>query len=382
MEWALHNQGSTMKKHKGFHFIAARSFCDVFTGASNAKRDVWEPAKWTLATIIVVMIMIMIAGNTAAYSLGGGALAGNRYRVIISTDIGGSDEDDIQSMVHFLLYSDLFDTEGIISSPPHKGRKKDILKVIEKYEKDYPNLKTHSDKYPKPDYLRSIAKQGAINPAPEKGYSSPTEGSRWIIRCAKKEDYRPLYVLVWGAITDVAQALHDDPGIKEKIRVYFIASWNQKQDQSAFRYIDKSHSDLWLIHNNTTFRGWYMGGKQKGDLGNRPFVDKHVKGHGALGKYFVPLKGGSIKMGDTPSYAFLLRGTPDDPTKDSWGGRFVTRNGRPNWWVDDPDPALKEGKYLGAKTVNKWRQQYLRDWQKRMDRCIGKVSTNRTQKNQ
>jgi hypothetical protein len=311
----------------------------------------------------------MLITSGSASELGGGALAGNRYRVIISTDIGGSDEDDIQSMVHYLLYSDLLHTEGIISSPTGKGRKKDILEVIDKYQKDYPNLKNHSKKYPAPNHLRSIAKQGATNPAPEKGYSSPTEGSKWIIHCAKNKDTRHLYVLVWGTITDVAQVLHDEPGIKEKIRVYFIASWNQKQDQNAFRYIDKNHSDLWLIHNNSTFRGWYMGGKQSGDLGNRSFVDKHVKNHGALGKYFTPLKGGSIKMGDTPSYAFLLRGNPDDPTQESWGGRFVKRKDRPNWWVDDPDPALAEGGRPGAKTVNIWRRQYLRDWQKRIDRC-------------
>lgn len=342
-----------MKKHDGFHFIP---------------------------TIVVTLAMIMILGNTIVPRFDGGALAGNRYRVIISTDIGGSDEDDIQSMVHYLLYSDLLDTEGIISSPTGKGRKKDILEVIDKYQKDYPNLKTHSGKYAKPNYLRSITKQGAINPAPEKGYNSPTKGSKWIIHCAKNKDPRPLYVLVWGAITDVAQALHDDPDIKKKIRIHFIASSNQKQDQNAFRYIDKNHSDSWFIHNNSTFRGWYIEGNQKEDLGNKTFVKKHVKDHGALGRYFVPLKGGSIKMGDTPTYAYLLRGTPDDPTKDSWGGRFVRKKGRPNWWVDDHNPALKEGKYLGAKTVNKWRQDYLRDWQKRMDRCKDKVPLSRAKK--
>ncbi|MHC4545528.1 MAG: nucleoside hydrolase-like domain-containing protein [Planctomycetota bacterium] len=148
------------------------------------KKGIRETTKRTLATIIIVMIIT--SGNTAAYSLGGGALAGNRYRMIISTDIGGGDEDDIQSMVHYLLYSDVFDTEGIISSPPQKGRKKDILDVIDKYEKDYPNLKTHSDKYPAPDYLRSTAKQGAINPAPEPcmclyGGPSPTSHRRYMI---------------------------------------------------------------------------------------------------------------------------------------------------------------------------------------------------------
>ena len=47
----------------------------------------------------------------------GGALAGNRYRVVVSTDIGGTDPDDFQSMVHFLVYADCFDIEGLISSP-------------------------------------------------------------------------------------------------------------------------------------------------------------------------------------------------------------------------------------------------------------------------
>jgi len=270
--------------------------------------------------------------------------------------------------VHFLLYSDLFDTEGIISSPPHKGRKSDILDVIDEYEKDYPNLKTYSDKYPAPDYLRSITKQGTIDLAQAEGYSNATEGSDWIIKCAKKEDQRPLYVLVWGSITDIAQAFHDDPGIKEKIRVHFIASWNEKSDPNSFKYIDNNHSDTWLIYNDTTFRGWYMGGNQSGDLNNQSFVDTHIKGHGALGDHFAPLKKGMIKMGDTPTVSYLLRGTPEDPTKDSWGGRFVRVENRPNWWVDDPDPALREGDKPGAKTINQWREDYLRDFQKRMDR--------------
>ena len=326
---------------------------------------------------LLTMVMATLF-SAAAFALGGGAVAGERYRVIISSDIGGGDEDDIQSMIHYLLYSDLFDTEGIISSPPGKGRKADILKVIDAYEKDYPNLSTWSARYPTPDYLRSISKQGAIDPAPAAGFSNPTEGSQWIIHCAKEKDQRPLYVLVWGAIADVAQAIHDEPSIKEKIRVHFIASWNQRQDPNSFNYIDKNHPDLWLVHSNNTFRGWYVGGEQAGELGNKSFVDTHVKSGGALGAYFAALKGGSIKMGDTPSYAFLLRGSPDDPTKDSWGGRFVRRESRPNWWIDDPDPALKEGDYPGAKTVNKWRQEYLSDWQKRMDRCIHKARDSRS----
>jgi hypothetical protein len=300
----------------------------------------------------------------------GGALEGNRYRVIVSTDIGGSDEDDDQSMVHFLVYSDLFDIEGLVSSPPGAGRAVDIRQVIDEYEKDYPNLVTHSSDYPTPATLCALVHQGATDP--QSGSTPPgtiSAGAQHIIDRAKASDPRPLYVLVWGSITDVAQAVHKDPTIKDKIRVYFIASWNRNQDPNSFAYLDANHSDMWFIRSEETFRGWYMGGDQSGDLGNTTFVQQHVDGHGALGNYFAPLKGGSIKMGDTPTVAYLLRGDPADPTIDHWGGRYVLQAGRSRWWVDDPDPAWSYSGRDGANTVNQFRENYLRDWQARMDWC-------------
>ena len=318
---------------------------------------------------ISLVLLVMSIQAVWAQMPGPGALGGQRYRVIVSTDIGGGDEDDIQSLIHYLLYSDLLDTEGLISSPPQKGRKADILKVIDAYAKDYPKLRTWSHTYPTPENLRSMTKQGATDPAPKQGFAEPTEGSKWIVECARRYDPRPLYVLVWGSITDVAQALHDDPGIKGKIRVYFIASWNLRQDPHAFAYIEECHKDLWMIFCDTTFRGWYMGGQQRGDLGNRAFVERHIRGHGALGEMFMPLKGGQIKMGDTPSVAYLLRGTPEDPMKPSWGGQFVRRPGHPQGWMDNPDPDLAEADRAGTATVSRWRTDYLRDWQGRLDRC-------------
>ena len=32
----------------------------------------------------------------------------------------------------------------------------------------------------------------------------------------------------------------------------------------------------------------------------------------------------------------------------------------PNWWSDDPDPAAAEGIHRGAKSVNRWREEFLR----------------------
>jgi hypothetical protein len=295
----------------------------------------------------------------------GGALTGERFRVIVSTDIGGSDPDDFQSLVHYLMYADCFDTEGLIASPPQAGRKQHILEVLDAYAADYSTLRAQSARFPSPDALRAIAKQGAVDPAPQAGYSTPTEGSRWIIERARTADPRPLWILVWGSITDVAQALHDDPGIKPRLRVYFISSWNRRSDQAARDYIIQRHPDLWLIEAETTFRGMYVGGKQAGDSGNREFITRHVKGHGALGDLLAAKKA-DLKMGDTPSVLYLMRGRVDDPTADHWGGAFARPRPGIDYWTDNSDPALKEGAFPGARTVNRWREAYLRDWQVRM----------------
>jgi hypothetical protein len=406
-------------------------------------------------------------GFAAAGIAGGQGREPARRRVVVSTDIGGSDPDDFQSMVHLLVYADLFDLEGLVSSPWGPGRARHILEVIDRYEADYGNLRTWSARYPDPARLRAITKQGETEMAAGAGFGRRTEGSDWIVRCAKRDDPRPLYVLVWGTLEDVAQALHDDPSIAEKLRVYFIGGPNKKWSAAAYHYIEQRHPGLWMIENNSTYRGWFVGGTQTGDLGNRRFVEAHIRGRGALGEYFAGHLGGTIKMGDTPSVAYLM-GTPEDPAREGWGGRFVrawerprrafarltteadeletfgmlelrlpgpagaaasllvdgqefpaffeapgtycfrfipketkrwryrTRSSaaaldgleggfrsvdpapeaarrpsarHPRWWTDDPDRRFAEGPHLGAATVSRWREAYLRDFAARMERC-------------
>jgi Protein of unknown function (DUF1593) len=219
-------------------------------------------------------------------------------------------------------------TARAISSPYGPGRKKYLLEVIDCYEKDFANLKTYSDKYPTPKELRAITKQGETEAAPYAGVRQATEGSKWIVECARRDDPRPLHVLGWGGIEDLAQALHDAPDILPKLRVYYIGGPNKKWGPDAYQYIATNHPKLWIIEANATYRGWFTGGNQKGQWGNREFVKRHVAGRGALGDYFVSKKD-DIKMGDTPSVAWLLKGTPGDPARpgcrarDSGAYRFV-----------------------------------------------------------
>ena len=426
-----------------------------------------------------LMLSVLLAANASGEDVNGpadpatiqgGALRGQRHRVIVSTDIGGTDPDDFQSMVHLLVYSDLLDIEGLIASPFGNGRSRDILAVIDCYEHDYVNLRSHSGTYPRPDTLRSITKQGEIERAPFAGVRQATQGSNWIIECAQRDDPRLLHVLVWGGIEDLAQALHDSPGILPKLRVYWIGGPNKKWAPDAYQYIVDHHPNLWIIESNATYRGWFTGGNQSGEWGNEQFVSRHVKGKGALGDLFANKKA-DVKMGDTPSLGWLLNGSSDNPTKPSWGGSYVRAWERPHlrldhmpttedsmevfgileialpvadagrqprafirvenqnlighfardgtvrfrfcpkaakqydfeidsdltslnkmtgaisaripsaelakrpsnelshWWTDDLTADVAEGRHSGARTVSRWREDYLSDFANRMLRC-------------
>ena len=278
-------------------------------------------ARAPLAALVLLLILPVAAAIARAPQ--GPSSAEARPRLIVSTDIGGTDPDDFQSMVHFLLYADMFDVEGLVSSPYGPGRREHILAVIDRYAADYQNLRTHSARYPAPDVLRGLAKQGAIESAPPGGVGRTTEGSDWIVRSARRNDPRPLWLLVWGGIDDLAQALHDAPDILPKLRVYFIGGPNKMWSVEAYDYIERQHPGLWMIEANSTYRGWFTGGNQAGEWGNAEFVARHVAGHGALGAFFATQLGGSLKMGDSPSVGYLLHGTPADPSRPGWGGQFV-----------------------------------------------------------
>ncbi len=247
----------------------------------------------------------------------------HKPRVIISTDIGGTDPDDFQSMIHYLMYADRFDTEGLISSPYGDGRAKDILDMIDLYEKDLPRLSLHGD-FPDPENLRSVTKQGATDFAPPQGWSDqPTEGSEWIVQRANEGSDRPLWVLVWGGLEDLAQALHDDPGIEDKIRVYWIGGPNKKWSVHAYLYIARHFPDLFFIEANSTYRGWFIDEGFSTKLSNVGFYEHHIRGKGTMGTAFGNYYGGEIKMGDTPSMVYVLEGDPEKPDGDSWGGSFI-----------------------------------------------------------
>ncbi|WP_026510285.1 DUF1593 domain-containing protein [Butyrivibrio sp. LC3010] len=164
-----------------------------------------------------------------------------KIRTIITQD---AEVDDQNSLRHFLFYANEVDVQGIIqtSSKFHwkgvpgavKAEKKVkddfdageyvensgpfdqpyrwpgtdwMMRVIDDYEKDYPNLCKHAEGYPTPDYLRRITKVGNIGYEGE--MEKPSEGSDLIKERILDDDERTLFIQVWGGTNTIARALMD-----------------------------------------------------------------------------------------------------------------------------------------------------------------------------
>lgn len=294
-----------------------------------------------------IILFLLLSFNQLAYS----QQKNLKPRILISTDIGGTDDDDFQSMIHLLMYANQFQIEGLVSSPFGNGRKKNILDMIELYEKDLPELKKNEKDFPSPNSLRKITKQGGIDSAPYSGYTKSNEGSNWIVKCAKKKSDQPLWVLVWGGIEDLAQALHDAPEIQKNIRVYYIGGPNKKWSINAYTYVAKNFPNLWMIEANATYRGWFMDENSPKSITGKAYYGNYIDGRGAMGKDFINYYAGQIKMGDTPSLAYVMNGDVNNPTTESWGGQFVPIN-RSSRFVFDYNTTIKDT--VAAYAVLEW----------------------------
>ena len=261
-----------------------------------------------------------------------GAQAAARPRVIVSTDIGGTDPDDLQSMVHFLLYADMFDVEGLVSSPygagpdgAHPSSHRPLRARLREPE----------------DVLGAVSDAGRVAARHEarrarfrdRQRCGPAHGRVRLDRPRPRGGTIRARSGCWcgaGSTTSPRRCTTLPTSCRSSASTS-SAGPNKMWSVDAYNYIEEHHPTLWIVEANATYRGWFTGGNQSGDWGNTAFVAAHVAGRGALGEFFATLLEGTIKMGDSPSVGYLLHGTPEDPSQPGWGGRFVARLG----WTED-----------------------------------------------
>jgi hypothetical protein len=326
-----------------------------------------------------------------------------KHRVVITTDIGG-DPDDQQSMVRLLLYANDLEIEGLLATANRKGTNApEIHKRIDAYEAVYENLLAHDPDYPAPDELRRIVKEGSPTRfMPSVGEGKSTPASRHIIDVVDRSDPRPVWISVWGAATDLAQALWE---IREnrseeeverfvrKLRVYDIAG----QDDTG-AWICHTFQEIFYLRSVMQFQAISK-------RVHRPFppevtgpnlavfddewIATNVQSHGPLGELYVPRK--YKYEGDTPAFLYLLPNGLSDPERmhqGNWGGRFNAwrtvnagafsqRYAEPQlqhrpyrMHTEAPDTWHYEGTTYRNSTmapIFRWREMFQNDFAARMD---------------
>ena len=314
-------------------------------------------------------------------------------RVLVSTDLGG-DPDDIQSLYRLIHYSDVLRIEAITSctGPGSTPSAELIRHWIQRVDVDHLRANGYPELLDETTLLDGVV-QGAVTKGAPSAPRRTKASDRIIDRANAEESDRPLWVLVWGSITDVAQALHDDPSIAPKIRINYIGSSNTKNDPESRDYVydfmEAEYPDLWWIEDGVmphlicdTFRGVYEGGDQSGEWHNVHFIEQNIRGRGTTheglfdevcGDAFPGAIGdtGALKEGDSPTILHLLSplfggvGHVDDPTAEGWGGQYRHADAErfPNYYVD-----LEAPPEACRATISKWRVDHLRHWKERWGR--------------
>jgi Protein of unknown function (DUF1593) len=185
-------------------------------------------------TLTVAVAAIAALSTISAPAAASASNAGHRHadkpRTVVTTDM---EQDDLASLVRYLLYTNELDTEGIVytSSRFHwagDGKGTEFFlpnreyttpqtswrwtgtrtiqdQVLPAYAAVYPHLRRHDRDYPSPAKLRSLVRVGNIDFEGE--MSADTPGSNLIRNLLLDRDRQPLYLQAWGGMSTIARAL-------------------------------------------------------------------------------------------------------------------------------------------------------------------------------
>lgn len=349
----------------------------------------------------------------------------SKPRVFIVSDIS-NEPDDAESLVRYLLYSNQFQTEGLVACTSTWMRNKvcpqDMHKIIDAYAGAVDNLNTHvhpDHTYPTAEYLRSIIKSGPsvrhifisrstssllfshlvigsvltccqVYGFEAVGHDIPlSEGSQTLLERVQAESDEPLWILCWGGTNVLAQVLfrlkHSVPepefaALRAKLRVYAISD---QDDTGAWirntfpdiLYISSIHAwnnygmAAWTGISGDRYYGFDQGGPDFSKL-TKQWIKENIQ-VGPLGSAYPDYL--FIPEGDTPTFLYLIQnglGVPEHPEYGSWGGRYNLTDISPHGlgskhYSDACDIVVgKDGKTYKSNhaTIWRWREAYQNDF--------------------
>jgi hypothetical protein len=337
---------------------------------------------WTgprLTGWVCVVILACIVPATAH--------ATERLRVIIETD-AGSDPDDEQSLVRFLLYANEWDVEGIICTLPNARDKENlnpertglgiVRRQLKAYGACYPNLVKHDRRFPTMEYLwqRTVA-----------GYEDDA-GMKLILAAADAEDARPIWFCNWGTGHDgdessLKRAL--DKVLRERGQAGYARFKDRFRLSSADKFGEHTRREppwkIWVDTFRPELDGkrWYHRfSALTARAGGFDLKRDVLIGHGPLGALYPTNTGLPQKEGDTMTFLYLVptgMNDPMQPTWGSWAGRYGLNQKEaphPYYWANQQDDW--EGTTHRDNTLKRWAVHLQNDFRTRLNWCVATVN--------
>ena len=312
-----------------------------------------------------------------------------KARLLVTQD---GEVDDMNSLIHTLLYANDFDLEGIVqtSSKLHYSGDEDeesyrwmgtewMYDFLDAYEQVYQNLIVHDPDYPSPDTLREITVVGNIKA--EGDTSEETEGSTLVKERILAEDARPLYIEVGGGANTVARALmsieeeYKDSDEWESLYEHLcenviLVSWGL-QDSCYLDYIQPNWPQMRLVDvSGSTIAYGYrwatlevLSEESREKMSSAWMVENIDQNRGALMDYYVTWGDGTYLEGEEDSDQY---GTNEALLGDetSWVGHayekydFLSEGDSPAWFITIPNGlrSLEDLSYGGWNGRYAWKE--------------------------
>ncbi len=234
-----------------------------------------------------------------------------QVRVIIDTD-AKNEADDQYAIVQALL-SPKLDNVGFIAAR-YGTQDGSVGRSYAELEKILDLMEFEKD---------GLLYRGAESALKNEFTPEDSEGARFIIREALKEDERPLFVLFLGGITDLASAYLLEPRIAKRLTAVWIGGgpypcgggeYNLWNDINAANAVFSSPIELWQVPQNV----------YKQAAVTLAELEYRVRPHGEIGKYLFEqldefnqsegvrkmdyFTGERYILGDSPAVGLLLYG--------------------------------------------------------------------------
>ncbi|KAL4875844.1 hypothetical protein BJY04DRAFT_200917 [Aspergillus karnatakaensis] len=314
-----------------------------------------------------------------------------KTRLFVLSDID-NEPDDAQSLVRLMVYANEFRLQGLVATTSiwlNDTTRPDLMhEIADAYGSSLPNLQKHAHGWPGEADLKELIASGLpVYGLEGVGEGKDSTGSQLLVEAVDRSD-EPLWVLIWGGASVLAQALWHVNATRptaevdrfvSKVRAYSISdqdntgTWIRRNWPQLFYIASVHHFNRYAVAAWGGMSGeayYHFPCDADNELVSPEWVRNNVQNAGPLGSKYPDAE--FILEGDTPSLLYIIPNglsDPEHPEWGSWGGRYGPVAFGEGHFADSVDTLVDaQGRTIMGShvTVWRWRRAFQHDFAARM----------------